>query len=71
MIHISLTVNKKLKGKIKMLTKEKIREKLQDRNIVKVAELSGVSQSTIHDLIKDRREIGIGSLYKLSKYLEG
>jgi transcriptional regulator with XRE-family HTH domain len=53
-----------------MMTKDAIKEKLADRNIAEVARRSGVSPSTIRDLIKDRREIGVGSLYKLSDYLE-
>jgi predicted transcriptional regulator len=53
-----------------MLSIDKIRESLLDRNIREVAKRSGVSEASIYRMLRGQ-DIKVSTLKKLSCYLEG
>lgn len=53
-----------------MLTIEKMRELLFDRNIIKVAKSTGIHYNTIYKLIRGETDPRYSVLKKLSDYLE-
>ena len=53
-----------------MLSIDKIRESLLDRNIREVAKRSGVSEASIYRMLRGR-DTKVSTLEKLSCYLEG
>lgn len=52
-----------------MLTREQVRQKLQDMIILRVAEKSGVPAQTLYRLMSGRN-IQVDALEKISDYLE-
>ncbi len=54
-----------------MLTLNEIKEELQDRNLVKVAEGSGVNYNALCRLINGKTKPMYDTVEKLSNYLEG
>lgn len=53
-----------------MLTLEQILEKLEDRNLTKVAEKTGIHSNVLYRLTKDKSQPKYETIKKLSDYLE-
>ena len=54
----------------RMLTIEQIRESLQDRNLTKVSDATGVSKATIYRICSGAENPSYDAVKKLSDYIE-